>query len=142
MHHIHLLHRSAAAAQHIHPGHHLIHGKRFRQIIVRAGIQPFDPAFDIPPRCQDQYPGGALRLPHAAHHGKAIQRWQPQIKHHQVGCAGLDGMQGLQPIMNHRCRVPCADEGRCNVASQIRLIFDNNNVHNSIPAAPSSRRSD
>jgi len=70
-----------------------------------------------------------VRCPQAVKHTDPVKHRQAQIEHHQIDRLVLRDVQAVNPVVGRVYGVPCALQHPLELATQGRLIFNNQNTH-------------
>ena len=89
----------AAPAKRFDPRHQLVHRKWFRQVIVRAGMQAFDPMLHLAACSEDQNTCRTLCLTQTREDRQPVQARQIQIKQHEVRWIFQDCLHAFESIV-------------------------------------------
>jgi D-alanyl-D-alanine carboxypeptidase/D-alanyl-D-alanine-endopeptidase (penicillin-binding protein 4) len=116
--------------------HQLLHVEGLGQVVVGAGVDPFDPFGPGAARGQDQHRHAASLRPPALQHREPVHAWQPEVEHHQVIVLGVAEKPGLLAVAGG-LDVETGGGERCGqVGAYPGVVLDGERAHQSPSSCP------
>src|SRR5690606_2872410 len=109
----------------------LLHAERLGQIVIRSGINSFDPLRPGATSREHQHGHGAARVPPPLEHGQTINFWEPKVENHEIVVLSVAEKPGLLAVASNVDEISGRFERGAHIGCDARLILDHENAHQS-----------